>query len=293
MAFPKETIEPQMFKIDWKVNPVLRAVEESVGNFVVRRGEYGWLGDDRMDEIAAFVKDKDISIDQSLSLRSAILQQKSVKTFGRLQGNAHKIRKLYDAGQGVVELSKKFDYPPMNTFRAILSARGWSKTRIKETLRDPKKKFGKRDLEQFNAAESSDRVANVDQGDTQLRADLFEDILGDFFEAKGVSIRRQPEMVKEQYKEHGRPVRTPDLLLLDHVVINGQQVAWIDAKHFYGADVDFQRRKTIKQMNRYIEEWGQGAIVFRHGFCANLRVPAVLLLDASQLDLSRMKNNPN
>ena len=57
---------------------------------------------------------------------------------------------------------------------------------------------------------------------------------------------------------------TPDILFLDHVEINGQPVAWIDAKHFYGADVGFQRKKMSKQMMRYINEWGSGAIVFRH-----------------------------
>ena len=78
-------------------------------------------------------------------------------------------------------------------------------------------------------------------------------------------------------------------LLLDHVEINGEPVAWIDAKHFYGADVDFQRKKMAKQMNRYIEEWGAGAIVYRHGFCANLFIPGVTLLDAGPLDLSPLK----
>ena len=49
-------------------------------------------------------------------------------------------------------------------------------------------------------------------------------------------------MVKEQMMEH-EPVNTPDLLFLDHVTINGEPIAWIDAKHFYGSDVDFQRKK--------------------------------------------------
>ena len=65
--------------------------------------------------------------------------------------------------------------------------------------------------------------------------------------------------------------------------INDQPVAWIDAKHFYGADVEFQRKKMKKQMNRYIEEWGSGAIMFRHGFSENLFLPGVLMLDASPL----------
>ena len=95
-------------------------------------------------------------------------------------------------------------------------------------------------------------------------------------------------MVKEQQKEHGRPIRTPDILFLDHVTINGSPVAWIDAKHFYGADVDFQRKKTKKQMTRYMDEWGSGAIVYRHGFSENLFIPGVSMLDAGPLDLTKL-----
>ena len=93
-------------------------------------------------------------------------------------------------------------------------------------------------------------------------------------------------MVKEQMKEHGRPINTPDLLFLDHVELNGESVSWIDAKHFYGADVDFQRKKISKQAARYVDSWGQGALVFRHGFCSNMHVPGTVLLDCGPLDLT-------
>ncbi|MAT48449.1 MAG: hypothetical protein CMA27_01305 [Euryarchaeota archaeon] len=289
MAFPEGEWVPNTIEMDWELKPVPKNVEKKVGDFVVRRGEFGWLEEKRMDEIAGYVKDKEITLDQALSLRSAILQEKSVYSFHHLQRNLGKLKNLYDEGESIVELAKRFDYPPMNIFRGILKSRGWSKIKIKDALRSPEKKLNKRDQEEFIKAESADRVANVNQSENAKRADLFEDILCDHFESKGVRIRRQPEMVAEQTKEHGKPIRTPDLLLLDHVVVNGQQIAWVDAKHFYGADVNFQRKKTIKQMNRYIEEWGQGAIVFRHGFSANLRVPGVILLDSSQLDLTRLK----
>ena len=146
----------------------------------------------------------------------------------------------------------------------------------------------KREREEFEKAEAADRVSNVDQSETHSRADLFEEILADWFESRGVRIRRQNEMVSEQRLEHGRPINTPDILFLDHVEINGQPVAWIDAKHFYGADVSFQRKKMAKQMSRYIEEWGSGAVVYRHGFSENLFIPGCLMLDAGNLDLSKM-----
>ncbi|HJL96944.1 MAG TPA: TPD domain-containing protein [Candidatus Poseidoniaceae archaeon] len=287
MGFPKDMIEPKTFKFDWEISPVPLKDEEAMAGKVMRKGEFGWLEDERVDEIAVIAKDYKMTLEQALSLRSALLQQKTVYGHGRLRSQGGKMLRLYNEGVSVVDLSTRFDFPPMNIFRIILTEMRWSKSKIKESLRQPSR-LSKREREEFEAAEAADRVSNVDQGESQERADLFEDILADWFEEQGVRLRRQPEMVKEQKQDLGRPVRTPDLLFLDHVEINGKPVAWIDAKHFYGADVDFQRKKMAKQMARYIEEWGSGAVVYRHGFSQNLFMPGCTLLDANVLDLSKL-----
>lgn len=290
MAFPEPLDAPQRFDFEWKLNPVPLSTEEKVAAEVVQRGHFGWLEDDRVEEIATFVDSENMTLDQALSLRSALLQQKTVYSHGRLKSKSRELAKHYRAGTSIIELSQRYDFPPMNIFRVVLEAMGWSKKKIKESLREPSS-MKSREREEFEAAEAADRVSNVDQSEVQVRADLFEDILADWFEEKGVRLRRQPEMVKQQMADHGRPIRTPDLLFLDHVYINGEPIAWIDAKHFYGADVDFQRKKMRKQMNRYIDEWGSGAIVFRHGFSENLYMPGVLMLDSSQVDLTRLDSD--
>ena len=89
-------------------------------------------------------------------------------------------------------------------------------------------------------------------------------------------------------KSEGRAVITPDLLLLDDVRINGIPCAWIDAKHFFGAALGFPRKKTQKQVDRYVAEYGYGAVVYRHGFCNSLRLKGAILLDSSPLDLSKL-----
>ena len=287
MGFPEEKIIPREFSFSWPTSPVPLKEEAEMAKVVIRKGEFGWLDDARVDEIAEIVKGRNMTLDQVLSLRSALLQQKTVYGHGRLKSRSKVLLRLYNEGVNVVDLSKRFDFPPMNIFRVILAEKRWSKSRIKESLRTPSK-LSTREREEFEMAEAADRVSTVDQTETHIRADLFEDILSDWFESKGVRIRKQPEMVTEQKKELGRPVRTPDILLLDHVEINGKPIAWIDAKHFYGADVDFQRKKMVKQMNRYIEEWGSGAIVYRHGFSENLFIPGCTLLDADTLDVSRL-----
>ncbi len=287
MAIPEDIEPPRTFHLEWAVSPVPLKTEEKVAEWVVQRGEYGWLTDERVDEIDKKVANDAMTLDQALSLRSALLQQKTVYSHHKLKRKARSIAQQYRNGSTVIELSIEHDFSPMNLFRAVLEANGWSKNQIKERLRNPSK-MKERERREFEEAEAVDRVASVDQSETQLKADLFEDILADWFEAQGIRLRRQPEMVKEQSEALGRPVRTPDLLFLDHVYINGQPVAWIDAKHFYGADVEFQRKKMKKQMNRYIDAWGSGAIMFRHGFCENLYMPGVLMLDSGPIDLSRL-----
>jgi hypothetical protein len=287
MGFPDDMAEPKTFKFEWNISPVPLKDEEAMAGKVMRKGEFGWLEDERVDEIAVIAKDYKMTLEQALSLRSALLQQKTVYGHGRLRSQGQTMLRLYKEGVSVVDLSTRFDFPPMNIFRIILTEMRWSKSKIKESLRQPSR-LSERERTEFEAAEAADRVSNVDQGDSQERADLFEDILADWFEEQGVRLRRQPEMVKEQKQDLGRPVRTPDLLFLDHVEINGKPVAWIDAKHFYGADVDFQRKKMAKQMARYIEEWGSGAVVYRHGFSQNLFMPGCTLLDANVLDLSKL-----
>ena len=287
MAFPEDLEEPKTFHLEWKVSPVALKTEEKVAEWVVISGEYGWLTDERVDDIAQRIQDETMSLEQALSLRSALLQQKTVYSHHRLKSLGKELARKYRAGASILDLSLDYDFSPMNLFRVVLESMGWSKNKIKESLREPSS-MNERERREFEAAEAADRVASVDQSETQVKADLFEDILADWFLEQGVRLRRQPEMVKEQSEALGRPVRTPDILFLDHVYINGHPVAWIDAKHFYGADVDFQRKKMKKQMDRYIEEWGSGAIMFRHGFCENLYLPGVQMLDSGPIDLSKL-----
>ncbi len=285
MGFTQDIDPPaKIVNINWKLNAVPKSVQDRASPLVCSPGEFGFLPEERVDQIAKKIEKLDITLEQSLSLRSALNQEKSVYSHGRLMSRANELKRRYDSGESVLSLSTRFDAPPVNVFRAILTGRGWSKNKIKETLKAPSK-LNKRDREQFELAESADRVSSVNQSETQNAAEVFEDILCDYFSSLDVRFRRQEELLVEQKKSEGRAIITPDLLLLDDVRINGIPCAWIDAKHFFGADLRFPRKKTQKQVDRYVNEYGQGAIVYRHGFCETLKLKGAILLDSSPLDL--------
>ena len=69
MAFPKDLDAPRTFHLSWKPEPVPLKAEERVASFVVKRGDFGWLEDERVDEIAASLRDEAMTLDQALSLR--------------------------------------------------------------------------------------------------------------------------------------------------------------------------------------------------------------------------------
>ena len=164
MGFPEEMEQPKTFKFDWKLSPVPLKDEEAMSGEVMRKGEFGWLEDERVDEIAEIAKDYKMTLEQALSLRSALLQQKTVYGHGRLRSQGKNMLRLYKEGVSVVDLSTRFDFPPMNIFRIILTEMRWSKSKIKESLRQPSR-LSERERTEFEAAEAADRVSNVDQGE--------------------------------------------------------------------------------------------------------------------------------
>tara|TARA_Y100001960_G_scaffold204437_1_gene213558 strand:- start:3676 stop:4764 length:1089 start_codon:yes stop_codon:yes gene_type:complete len=291
MGIPKEIDPPpSKVEINWKTNAVPKSIQVSAGKIACIPGEFGFLPEDRVQEIAELLEGMPISLEQALSLRAALNQEKSVYSHSKLMRRSNEISRRYDSGESVVSLSKRFDAPPVNTFRAVLTGRGWTKTRIKDTLNKHPSKLNERDREQFELAESVDRVSSVNQTETQNAAEIFEEILCDHFTSLGIRFRKQEDLLNEQKRSEGRAIITPDLLLLDDVRINGIPCAWIDAKHFFGADLKFPRKKTQKQVDRYVAEYGQGAIVYRHGFCEGLRLKGAVKLDSSPLDLKPLED---
>tara|TARA_B100000959_G_scaffold287170_1_gene369825 strand:- start:4263 stop:5165 length:903 start_codon:yes stop_codon:yes gene_type:complete len=291
MGIPKSIDPPpSRINVNWRVNAVPKQIQIKAGNIACIPGEFGFLPEDRVQEIASKIDGLPISLEQALSLRAALNQEKSVYSHSKLMRHSNEISRRYKTGESVIALSKRFDAPPVNTFRAILTGRGWSKSRIKDTLNKNPSKLNKRDREQFELAESVDRVSSVNQTETQNAAEIFEEILCSYFAGLGVRFRRQEDLLAEQKRKEGRAIITPDLLLLDDVRINGTPCAWIDAKHFFGADLKFPKKKTQKQVDRYVAEYGQGAIVYRHGFCEGLRLRGAIKLDSSPLDLKPLED---
>ena len=93
-------------------------------------------------------------------------------------------------------------------------------------------------------------------------------------------------MCADQLASHGRRVISPDILLLDPVLINGVPIRWIDAKNYYGAHI-VSKRLISTQLSNYVKEWGPGAIVFGMGYSDMFSLPGVVCLDTTPFPKTR------
>ena len=265
--------------LKWPSKSISEKDEKIVGSKVVVEGYYGPLDAQQMSEVENHIKSTEMSLSQALSLRSSRLQQKCVFRHETLRRQAKYVYKQYKKGHTVLDLAKKADQPPMNVLRVILSEMKWSKSQIKKGLRDPKQ-FRNRERNEFLAAESMDLVSTVNQSEMHELSEKFEDLLSDWLKQKGIKFVRQKQLEIEQKSKFGKATLTPDFLLLDTVSINGTPCHWIDCKAYYGANLQFSIKTTKKQMARYIDHWGSGAIVYLQGFSEAIKIQDCALLNA-------------
>jgi hypothetical protein len=180
-----------------------------------------------------------------------------------------------DYDEPIIKISNKYNFPPMNIIRQFLAIKGHSKQDIKNMLRNPSKFFFDNDVRQIEVASKLDVSSAVDNEERERMATEFEENLGVFLTENGIKYRTQEELSEEQTEKYGHPVNTPDFLIETDLEINGKKINWIDAKNFYGGIIPTNISSMKKQIRKYVEEYGSGAIKFRYGFNDKLKIDDV------------------
>ena len=103
-----------------------------------------------------------------------------------------------------------------------------------------------------------------------------------------MDYKTQEQLTQEQKIKFGKATNTPDFLITSELIINSKKVNWIDAKNFYGSNIEFVISKIIKQIKKYLESYGSGCLIFNHGFNSELKFQDVLILDYDSLKNIRL-----
>lgn len=212
-------------------------------------------------------KKYNINIEQIQSIRSSYIKNKMIKNHPKLLKNTNNIKKDYNNKKSILEISKKYDGSPLNIMRVILLKTN-SKEKVKKIFNNPNL-LNDYDYEQFNIAKENDDFALINQDETFKRATEFEKQIEEILIKNNIKFKTQEQLAQEQIKSHGYAFSTPDFMIESDLIINNYSIKWIDAKNFYGSDIDFVKSKINKQTQKYLNNYGSGSIIFNLGFNKN------------------------
>ena len=274
-----------MTRLNIKINKISYKLEKKLAKAVIIKGNYRKLTDKQLDKLNNYIKKKklDVSLNDILSIRSAYMTIKIIKDSSKLESSMNKINKLYKKGIKLSWISRKFDLSPILILKNIFS-NNFSKEKIKDFFYGKQlNKLNKFDLEQLNFAKENDIFNKVDQTEQIKNSENFESEIRNFLIKNKIKFKTQNELAKEQIKKYGKTINTPDFLILSDFYINDKKINWIDAKNFYGANTFLIKKNIQKQIQKYIDEYGFGSIIFSLNFSEKLYFDNVILINFNLL----------
>lgn len=266
------------------IKPVYYQIEKYIVNSLNKKppASYSLITENELDQILTktirnFPNNIDIINKQLIiSIRASWMRNYMMIHHKNIITNLKSIIRDYNLKISIGELVQKYDISPLNILRAIFK----DKYNIKLTqLITNNNVLTQFDKEQLDKAIETDAYALINQDNILKESIGFEKQIEKILIKLNIQYKTQEELSEEQIKEHGRPINTPDFLILTDFYICNHKINWIDAKNFYGPDIFFLTSKLKKQTKKYINAYGPGAVIFNLSFNSNLKFNDILLID--------------
>ncbi len=281
----------KIHRITWPSVAIPRKSYDAIANWVKKSRNYAPLSIGSKKALIA-IKTKDVNLEQAISIRNAVVKDKIIKNYHRMNAQIASITAKYISGRDILKLAQEYDFPPLNLLRGIFLQMGLPVGNIYNIFsnkEDPSYLLTGRNLEQYWRADSHDAESIINQQYIAQIAVRNEFIMVDYIKSLGIAIKTQDELTAEQLITHGRAVLTPDILFIDEVYINDQRCHWIDYKDYVGCNVHFLYTSNEAQAAKYTAKWGPGAMCYGKSFVADLSINGAELLDGRALPIRYQK----
>lgn len=244
--------------------------QNKMKKMIIKNISFNKISDEKIELLE---KKLNVKANIIISYRNQLLKEKVIKDHYKIINNIQNIIKDYE-NKDIIEISKKYNFSPMSIIRIIIKNKYPSYKLSLKNLNE----LNKYDKEQVLLAEENDTVANLNQGDQQLKSEKYEEKIKHFLDNKKIKYKTQEELVTEQKNDKGYAYATPDFLLKEKIVINDYIVNWIEVKNFYGTNINFMTKKIQKQINKYYKNWGTGCLVYRYAVYENLKLDNCIII---------------
>ncbi|KAL7523235.1 hypothetical protein ACHAWF_000434, partial [Thalassiosira exigua] len=247
--------------------PIQKEIQLLTSGALIRRGEFGPLHGSRELEVKLHCSELGLTFQQALSIRKQLMMHKALKG-SRLLKKEHVIEKIQidfeHKQKPLLKISNQFDVSPVSIFRALMKRRvidvhprltslntGSTAGRIVQTIIGETSQENINDflseweLNELQTAKEHDIIGYQRDGIDSV-AEEWEDTIYKYLDDQGINYMTEEELKRNGYALKG----TPDCLLLDDLVINGQRIKWIEFKCLYASGLRENSYLTRKKIGR-------------------------------------------
>ena len=257
---------------------------------------YGEITDEIFNKIIDI--DGNLIINLICSLKKSIIMNNQLIRYSKIISKITEISNDY-LNKNIIKISNEYGASPLNIMRMIFKHRGLSNKEISKLFKNPNK-MNEYDKEQFELGLENDKYGFVNEMQIKDASIKFEENIEKILIEKGVkyktekqlhieekekinSVKKNKELSNDEKTEKLNEQReqfiTPDFVILSELFVNNEKVNWIDAKNFYGANTDFNKKNIKKQSRKYVEQLGNGCIIFKYGFSSKLNFKDIVLVN--------------
>jgi hypothetical protein len=199
------------------------------------------------------------------------------KRYYVVKQNSPKMLKEWKKGATMMEVSDKWNFPPILTAMLLFLEDGASKKEFWSYINDPDQ-LCEKTAQELREVIANDCIyspaANEDQKE---RGKWGEGLLHEWLDEQGITYRVEDDL-KGVYD------KTPDSLLDEPMMYQGHKIFWVESKASFADNTEF-KYNSRKQLIPYTEIFGPGVVVYWPGYLDDLECPPDVYIN----DISIMK----
>jgi hypothetical protein len=228
----------------------------------------------RVMDIANVAAEAGIDEELAFIIYTQRITRDATKRFYPVKNQIQRICTQYDHGAGLVELAERAGFPPVLLAYLLFLHKGMPRKVFWKNVRCPGEIRDHRLRKEIVAAIEADIIYSPRGEEIQReRGHLGERRLFEWLDRRGIRYMTEKDLkkFKEQY------TKTPDVLFMRPLVIDGKKVSWIESKANFGDIVEI-RRNLRKQLIPYVKLFGQGIVVYWFGYVSDIKPPEGITL---------------
>lgn len=190
----------------------------------------------------------------------------TTKKFYRLKAQARRLAFMWQNGTSLLEIARRFDFPPILTALMVLEQRKVSRKNFWKMINDLDSVRDRRLRTELQEVARADIVYSPEGSARQYaRGRWGEAKLHTWLRAQGLEFETEKDL-RAKYD------KTPDILVHKPLEVNGSKKYWIESKATFGDPYEI-RRHIKKQLQPYSDLFGDGAVVYWFGHVDDQNYP--------------------